>query len=369
MDFYNTLYWGSRDGIYTLWKSVYPPINFIFLNIYRLLAFGSLSILPDSPELRQLVGWGMVYPILFYFLLLAITINLSFSKIFDFRKRVIIILIAFLSIPTLFAIERGNLIFLSLYVFALYVWSENKISKIIFFSILVNIKPYFLVIYIFNFIRTKNIYENKDFLILSPIISLLIFLFTGLLINQEYYLLPLNLLGFASSSAFLPVEILSFPVTILSWVYFNGLFEGVSIPFFILYIPKILVFGTILLTLKIISQHKVNSSEYIIFITLFLTNYSISSGGYSVLYYLPILPLLYIAKDYFLLLILVCSLYLGVWDQVVLSHVGFWVYDVYLSGIHKAINVDLTLGAVVRPLGNYFALFIFYHKLRKQYVK
>jgi hypothetical protein len=368
MDFYNTLYWSSRDGIYTLWQSVYPPINFIFLNIYRLLAFGGLSALPDSPELRRIVGWGMIYPILFYLLLLALTVNLSFSTIFNFRKRMIVICIVFLSSPTLFALERGNLIFLSLYVFALYVWCEKKISKIIVLSFLINIKPYFLLIYIIELIRFKNIHEKKDFLILTPIISLLIFIFFGLLINQEYYLLPFNLLGFASKSDLIPAEVMSFPVTILAWSHLNGFINEVTLPFFISYIPKVLVYGTLLLTLKIILQNKVNNNESIIFITLFLTNYSISSGGYSVLYYLPIIPLLYISKNYLILLTLVCSIYLGIWDQVVLSNAFSREYEIYLSGIYKLVNINFVLGSLVKPLGNYLALLFFYQMLRKKYV-
>ncbi|MGQ2930255.1 MAG: hypothetical protein ACT6Q3_07275, partial [Sphingopyxis sp.] len=32
MDWFNTAYWANNPGIYNVWRSIYPPLSFVFLD-------------------------------------------------------------------------------------------------------------------------------------------------------------------------------------------------------------------------------------------------------------------------------------------------------------------------------------------------
>lgn len=365
MDFYQPLYWAGRGGIFTIWQSVYPPLNFILFNLYEIFFVGNISDFTDAAQLREIVGWRIAFVLVIYAGLLILVVKESFSSSFTNWQRVIITAICLLSPPTLFALERGNLIFLSLYFLAIYIWGKYKLIKIIAFAFLVNIKPYFIVIYFFEIIR-KDCKENIDYFILSPILSILILLISGIILNQEYYLIINNILGFASNSIFSAPEILALPTSILAFAKINELFGHNYIPEFLYILFKIMIWVLILLSLKLIYQKKVSDSYFYIFIVLFLTNYSTTSGGYVGLYYIPIIPLLYKLKEFKILNLIVFTIFLGIWDIIPLANVSISTFDVYLSGEFRDASIDLSAGSIVRPIANYFALLIYYKNLRNR---
>jgi hypothetical protein len=364
MDFYNPLYWTGDEGVYSVWKSVYPPLNFIILSLYKIFFVVDNPDYRDSNELRSIIDWQIPYIVLVYIFLIILTIKKSFTAILDRKQIIIISLAVILSPPCLFALERGNLIFFSIYIFSLYIWGNNNLIRIISYSILVNIKPYFLIIYFLQLIRVKNITSNKDFLILSPLISIAIFLITGIVLNVEYYLIFENLLGFAAGTVISIQEIFAFPTSIIAFSSINGLFQSFQVPNIILFIPKAIVLYYLILIIFQFYNKNLKDDYFYIFIILFLTNYSTSAGGYSCLYYLPIFPLLYLNKEYVILLILAFSFFVGIWDVIPLFSLGSWSFDAYLSGKLLPVNVDFSLGSIVRPFANFFSLVIFYKHLK-----
>lgn len=368
MDFYNPLYWSLRDGIYNLWFSVYPPLNFIILQLFDYLILSPHELFHNSDELREYSGLKIIYVIAIYIILMGISIYLSFKNEFSRNQLILIGIILILSPPTLFALERGNMIFISILFLTLFIYSKTKIGKILSFAILVNLKPYFLCFYFFEIIKKRKNEFDCNFLILSPLISITILLITGFILDQEYYLLPLNLLGFFSNSAvFSTPEIFAMPITVIAFSYLNELMLQDYFPKFLLFIPKLLIYIYLIKSIIIIIKKDVDFNYLITFIIVFITNYSITTGGYSVIYYIPVIPLLYKNKDYAIILTVMISMYLGLWDMLPVLHIGSWEFDIYLSGEHKRIYNDLTLGGLIRPIGNFIVAIMLYRKLKDKY--
>ena len=36
MDWFNTAFWANRPGAYDVWRSIYPPLSFVFLDLFSL---------------------------------------------------------------------------------------------------------------------------------------------------------------------------------------------------------------------------------------------------------------------------------------------------------------------------------------------
>lgn len=361
MDFYNTLYWSGKEGIYTVWNSVYPPINFLLLQMYSFLFLSDIRGMGDGFEIREAVGKDILPLLALYVLCLLIAVIVSFKQVADNKTKLILFLIFLLSPAFLFAMERGNLIILCIPILSWYIFSSNQISRSIAVSILINLKPYFVIFYILQLINKKIRKENKDFLFLAPIFSLIIFLIAGLILNQEFYLLPLNLLRFAADKSVLnPFDIMSMPSTILGFGYLRGLVTELSIPSSIGFILKIVVYAYLLKIILQIYKFKINHEDLLIFSIIFITNYSISTGGYCLLFYIPVLAILYKRQEYTLLILIFSSMYVGLWDLIPIYKYSSFETNAYLSGQVVNMETYIGLGSIIRPIVNFSILLIFY---------
>lgn len=369
MDFYNTLYWSGQDGIYTIWQSVYPPLSFLFLQLYQFLFLDDISGFSDGFEIRQVVGRHILLLISIYAISLLIAVRICFKKITNIKIQIIIFLICLLSPAFLFAIERGNLILLSIPILGWFVVAKNQIGRAIALAILVNLKPYFAILYIVQLFNVKTHRENRDFLFLAPIFSLTLFLVAGLLLNQEFHLMPMNLLGFATNSALLsPTEVLSFPSSITAFAYLRSLVIEFSVPPIVGYLAKLLVYAYLIKSLLLIFKYEVKFEDLAIFSIIFITNYSISTGGYGVLYYIPAIALLYKQREYVLLTIIIAIMYIGIWDLLPIYQYSGREMNVYLSGEVVKIKPYLSFGSIVRPIANFAVLVLFFKNLEKRYL-
>lgn len=369
MDFYNTLYWSGQEGIYSVWNSVYPPLSFLFLQLYQLLFLGDISEFGDGFVIRQVMG-GQIFPLLvIYTLSLFVAVGISLRQIADLKTQVIVFLVCLLSPAFLFAIERGNLIILCVPVLSWFIFSKDQISRALSLAILLNLKPYFAVIYIVQLINVKGREENKDFLFLAPVFALILFLTTGLMLNQEFYLMPMNLLGFATNSALLsPTDVLSFPSSITAFAYFRGLVTEFSIPPIFGHLTKLVVYFYLIKSLFLVYKYKISLDDLAILSVIFISNYSVSTGGYGILYYIPALALLYKQRDFILWGVVVVSMYAGVWDLIPIYHYSGGDMSVYLSGETVKIEPYISFGTILRPIANFTVLILFYKNLQKRYL-
>jgi len=175
MDFYNPLFWVIKDGFYTSFNSVYPALNYFLLKIF------ALGISPD--QISNPFQLRSDFPILgliisfIYVLIIWVVVNIGEWRKVNFSHKSLIFFACVLSVPVLFGLERGNLIFLALLFLALYLNASNPWLKAIFLGLLINVKPYFAIL----LIQYLNIHHfNKGELIRSMLITAAIFFVSGL---------------------------------------------------------------------------------------------------------------------------------------------------------------------------------------------
>jgi hypothetical protein len=82
MDLFHPMWWASNEGRYTEWASVYPPLNFILLNIVKWISLGGASF-SDSFALRDA---GYSIKVIFIFLYLLTPIIVSGTKSADLSR-------------------------------------------------------------------------------------------------------------------------------------------------------------------------------------------------------------------------------------------------------------------------------------------
>ena len=366
MDFYNTLYWSGHEGIYDIWRSVYPPLNFLLLKAYQFLFIDEVSEMWSPSIIRGSEAGNIIPLILIYLVSLIIAVRISFKSIMRLKIQFIVFLIFLLSPAFLFAVERGNLIILCLPVLSWYIFTKNQISRALAFAILINLKPYFIIFYMVQLLNNKSQQENKDFLFLSPIFALIIFFSSGLLLKEHFNLMPLNLIGFATNSSLIsPAEALAFPSTITAFSYFRGLVTEFSIPPIFGYLAKLIVCIYLMKVFLLIYKQKINLQDLAIFSIIFLTNYSTSTGGYSLLYYIPALALLYEKRDWTILGIIIICIYIGLWDMVPIYNYSGGNSMAYLSGEVVKVSPYMSLGSIIRPIANFAVLVLFFYRLKK----
>ena len=358
MDFYNPLFWVLKDEFYTTYKSVYPPINYFFLKLFTFnLDSNSFS---SSFQLREAKS-----NIIYIYLAINAFIIFLILKIGDWREvsnreRIFIWAVIILSVPVLFAIERGNLIFVALLVLAMYIGTENILVKAITFALLVNIKPYFIIL----LIEYLNIYKF-DLKIISKIIitSVLMFLLTSLAAGLDIIAFMSNYNNFGSRANFSNDGLLALPNTLESVTQFIKLiFKKEEDEYLrdILILPlkllKTFVPLTFMLLLIVMPLKKQTLKVSAI---LLIGNFSHVTSGYIFIIYILILPFLMRAMElrkgiYLMLIIFVLPL-----DWVRIP--GFTSYrtlmESYLGGV-VIYNVDfwLGIGTFVRPISNFILM-------------
>jgi len=358
MDFYNPLFWVLKDEFYTTYKSVYPPINYLFLKLFTFnIDSNSFS---SSFQLREAKS-NLIY----YYSAINAFIIFLILKIGDWREvssgcRSFIWAAIIFSVPVLFAIERGNLIFVSLLVLAIYISTENIWVKAITFALLVNIKPYYIIL----LIEYLNIYNFDLKIILKMIItSILMFLLTSLAAGIDIVAFISNYNNFGSRANFSNDGLLSLPNTLESVTQFIKLIlkneedanlrDVLILPLKLLKIFVPLTFMLLLLAMPLKKQTLIMSA------ILLIGNFSHVTSGYIFIIYILILPFLMREMElrkgvYLMLIIFVLPLD---WVRVP----GFTSYytfmNSYLGGV-EIYNVDfwLSIGTIVRPISNFILM-------------
>jgi hypothetical protein len=358
MDFYNPLFWVLKDEFYTTYKSVYPPINYFFLKLFTFnLDSNSFS---SSFQLREAKS-NLVY----YLLAINAVIIFLILKIGDWREvviraRILIWTVIIFSTPVLFAMERGNLIFLSLLVLAIYIAVENIWLKALTFALLVNIKPYFIIL----LIEYLNVYRF-DFKIISKIIitSILMFLLTSLLAGLDINAFIGNYSNFGSRTNFSNDGLLAFPNTlesitqIIKLIFKDNEYANhrdiLMLPFKVLKIIVPLTFLFVLLVMPLKKQALKVSA------ILLIGNFSHVTSGYIYLIYILIVPFLMREVElrkgiYLLLIIFVLPLD---WVRMPGFSANFEFVNSYLGGA-EIYNADfwLGIGTLVRPISNFILM-------------
>lgn len=141
MDWFNTAYWANNPGAYDVWRSIYPPLSFVFLD---------LASLPDcylqSPFHARDCDWLARSTIYGFYLTDVVLLWLSFRRA-DPETAPMRTLAFALGLPLLFTLERGNLVLAAL---ACFIIAHGPLVRSgpwrpIASALAINYKPYLLV--------------------------------------------------------------------------------------------------------------------------------------------------------------------------------------------------------------------------------
>ncbi|MBT8604097.1 hypothetical protein G6662_05855 [Polynucleobacter paneuropaeus] len=361
MDFYNPLFWVINGGFYSAFDSFYPALNYFFL---RLFSFGiSPGFIDDPRLLRDSSPVISIALITLYCLIVFLVTNIGEWKRVKSSHGVIISIACVLSVPVLFALERANLIFLSLLVLGLYLNASSKILRAVLLAILINIKPYYLVFFL-PFINLNKF--NFKFIAITLFFTLFLFLSLGFLagININGYFQSLykfsnnNSLPLAHvismphtlDALLLPMQRLQAPIKSMQEIAFLN-----ALPFEFLYsIVRWINPLTILILILISVYKKLSDLELLISSFIVLTNLSVSTGGYILIIYIVLIPYLIQSPEYRKLLLPILTIFFIPIDWIKVLPLHLDETTSYLGSAYL-MNIDyyIGLGSITRPMANY----------------
>jgi len=366
MDFYNPLFWVIKDGFYTTFNSVYPALNYFFLKIFALgITPGQISnpfqLRNDFPILGLIISF-------IYVLIIWVVVNLGEWRKVNFSHKGLIFLACVLSVPVLFGLERGNLIFLALLFLALYLNASNPWLKAIFLGLLINVKPYFAIL----LIQYLNIHQfNKGELIRSILITAAIFFVSGLFAGINFIDFFKAYLSFSKNTTLSVEGVVALPHSIAALSTIKALInfgEGSRYTFWFSLL-KLINYISVLFLLCTVLLKKTTPLELLIASIIILTNFSISTGGYILIIYIVLIPYLLQIKEYKKLLFFILLIYALPVDWIYFIELNYpYIYS-YLGGNFYINNPRffLSIGSIIRPLFNFSLLIIFLMSLFRKY--
>lgn len=373
MDFFNPLWWTINGGFYSVWNSVYPPLNFFFLKLLSLVIVNNDFSNPF--ELRDYYFNAIYIYIFFYFLFPLTFIFTKVGKSFRGANKFLIYFLSLSLAPSLFMLERGNLIILPLILIPILLLTKNNYFKAFIIALLINLKPYF-VIYLFYFIAKRRF----KYLFYSIFLSLLFFILFGLIVGDTYYALFNNLLSFANLSPITsPRELISFPSNISVWLNVmrteQAIISGTNVfgDFFVVlnilanlayYFNHLLV----IIALGYIIKFGIHDREEIIFflLTLVITHLGSNVGGYSLVFYIAFIPLFFKLGRVNISFLIFFVLIMFNYDYInLLIRSGDAQYS-FLAYSYKTISHwELGISAILRPMANALLFILFLRHLFK----
>ena len=144
MDLYSTAMWAHRDGAYSIWRSLYPPLSF---DLLRLITDAKCYVHGDLAG-RQCdrAAFGVLVAV---FLANVGLVAWSY-RLNDPRTAVPRTLAVAAGLPMLYALERGNLLIPCFTVFVLGTGPlvRSHWGRIIALALSVNLKPYLLGVFL-----------------------------------------------------------------------------------------------------------------------------------------------------------------------------------------------------------------------------
>jgi hypothetical protein len=368
MDFYNPLFWAIKDGFYTTFKSLYPALNYLFLKIFA-LGFPSDKISNPFQLRNDFPIFGIIISFIYVFIIFVVVNIGRWRKPYISHKGLIFLACA-LSVPVLFGLERGNLIFLALLFLALYLNASNPWIKAIFLGLLVNVKPYFIIL----FIQYLNIHQfNKVEFIRSILIASAIFFFLGLLAGLNFIDFFKNYIKFSESTSLSAEGVVALPHSIAALSTIKALInfgDGSKYTFWFS-ILKLINYTLIVILIFYALVKKLTPLELLVASIIIITNFSINTGGYILIVYIILIPYLFEIKEYKKILILIILIYAFPLDFIKFMEISFNNSESYLTG--KSILIEeiyfISIGSIVRPLFNFLILVIFLKFILRKYTK
>ncbi len=359
MDLFNSMFWAYDDGRYTEWGSVYPPLSFLILKLINYLCAGSLygdaNYIRDN-SLMVVFGFFIIYlisPIL--------VLRTNTWREFPRNLKIAFYFLIIFSTPMLFALERGNLIVLAP-IFLAFAISKTNFIRVLAIAVLINIKPYFALLIIYYWVR-----RDWNGFVACTLVSGLIFLITGMVVDSNFlYFFP-NLLNFSHQDELFSIrEVMTMPSSISAFSYILNHPDGSKFVAAYLDLSEIkniagaiettkwAVILTSLIVLMKKSAYMLDAEIFCLLVVL-ISNLGIWVGGYSVISYIAFIPVFIQMRGWRLYSCILTVIAMPI-DILPLMNDFIGYQFSYLSNSVVGVDWTMGLGSIIRPSINIFFL-------------
>ncbi len=359
MDLFRPLFWSDNGGVYTVWESFYPPLNFIFLKLIKQIFLGN-TIFSNSVALRASAFSVVLFFLSSYLITPLLVLRTKLWNSFTGAEKTLLYFIIILSTPMLFALERGNLIIYTLVFIALMLSSEG-LYRVFCIAVLINLKPYFALLIFFYLVRRK-----WKYFWLATLLSSILFVFTGILFDSHFLLIFSNMFHFSQIGATLSLkEVMAMPSSISAFSYvFNH--EAIKHATKYSYFFNLHAIANVILAINwfvlawifvvLYSKNKPLSDTQIFAILLVaITNLGAWVGGWSLIFYITLLPIFLTMKFKNAYLAILILLFAPL-DLIPLARQTIGEQYSYLTNSIVEVHWTLGMGSVLRPILNFTLL-------------
>jgi hypothetical protein len=370
MDLFNPMFFADVPGRYTEWKSVYPPLIFVVLRLLKLLTIPEWKDL--TPFGLRIAGAGAIYlHLLGSFAMVAAVLCTPAWRGFSRLQKTLVFAIFAASAPFLFAVERGNLVVYAMFFLALALGSRRA-TQFAAVAMLVNLKPYFVLLMGVYLLKGRM----RDFF-LAVLATGCLYVLTGLLLGDPNFVLSVpNLFVYAQSGTlFTFAEVTSLPSSLSAFSYGVNAWDFRHMGFLPLvpYVNEMqLALETVKWTAVIVAlwalssrRREISAVEMICVLMVVITNMGVSAGGYSLIFYFPLVPV-FMAMRYGKAYLVLIALMFAPLDLVHVLRAPALPYQptlVFLSDRVASVEWFLTLGSALRPFFNIALLGLVGHEL------
>ena len=336
MDFFNPLYWSERQDIYSEWKSVYTPFTFLILNI-----FPTLDIDASPKILRE---YNYLYLIVIY-LGVFFSSTLILLKNIE-RQKFLIFSIVFMTLPFIYTLERGNLLFLAFVFLLLALRNDNKVFFFsIFLAMAISLKIFLAAILL---IPLLSLQFTRVFLILffTYFINEISAMILGL---DNWWSFIDNMFSFTGNIKYYESSYFS-----LSYKNIFNSFSGYKPDYaelifwlgLIIQLSVVLIFSIVCLKFLFMSAHnKSRNKDTLLLLLLMFAMISVKNiGGYASILLMPFVHIIIrnrITLYPFILIVLPI-------DFSILS-INHLEINSFISDEMVLLTRDLSLGMILRP--------------------
>lgn len=355
MDFFNVMFWGDNSGRYTIWGSVYPPLNFLFMDALQPLFFGNTSFF-NAFQLRENAPILWILIPAFYLTVLAGITSSKLLDSFNSRQKTLFFVFVALSAPFLFGMERGNTVILCMPFLAMAMAKSNR-WRWFAVAVLLNIKPYFLL-----FLIAPILAKAWQALLFSVAVASIIFITTGLLVDQNFFYFLPNILSFGQSEfIFSGREVLALPNSIMAFGYAlasmirNGAQIGGHIIDIQMVIEAISLVNTSISLLGfaalVVARNRLSQEQMFAVLTIIICNLGVWIGGYSLMFYAILIPAFLSMRLRWVYISIVVLIFSPL-DMLVLMKEALPEQILFFTGEQSAVEYQLGLGTILRPILN-----------------
>jgi len=336
MDFYHIQYWTYDAARYTEWKSIYPPFSFWLLSFFPYSDNGYDPLILREEGVFYLIGSYVITTILILYFQ---------SKTIMYSNKILLIML--LSIPFLFAIERGNLLIYALLFLLISVLNyRNSFVFGLFLAMAISIKIYLIALL---FIPLLNLHFFKIVLTLALVLVINV-VSANLLGDSNWLLFMDNIFEFSSDPKHYEWSYFtySYQNILLAFTELNSKYKDIATWSHILTLSTTFIFFLFVSTKYLLSSSSFRDEErntlFLLLIMLIMIVVKNSGGYVFILLFTFLSSIIFNRVSLYILLLLLLPI------EIPLMTLDFITMESLISGQQVEISRDVTSGMILRPL-------------------